>query len=76
MKDIFSVEEINLMCIYNTSDKSTLITELQDNLPGICDPDMQDIYKSTIAKLEKISDEDFSDIGLYIADEYFDEMEV
>jgi len=76
MKDIFSVEEINLMCIYDTKDKSSLITELRDSLPDIYDPDMRDIYKSTIEKLGKISDGDFADIGFYIADEYTGETEV
>ena len=76
MKDIFSVEEINLMCIYDTSDRTALIAELRDSLPDIGDPDMREIYENTIGKLEKISDNDFSDIGLYIADEYIDETEV
>jgi hypothetical protein len=76
MKDIFTVEEINLMCIYDTSDKAVLITELKNSLPEIYDPDMRDIYESAIEKLEKISDDDFSDIGFYIADEYIEETEV
>ena len=75
-KFMFSVEEINLMCIYDTSDKAALLAELRDSLPGIYDPDMRDIYQSAIEKLERISDDDFSEIGLYIADEYIDETEV
>jgi len=76
MKDIFSVEEINLMCIYDTSGRTALVAELRDSLTGVYDPDMRDIYESTIEKLEKISDGDFSQIGLYIADEYIEETEV
>ena len=76
MKDIFSVEEINLMCIYDTSDKAVLIAELRSGLPDIYDPDMRDIYESAIDKLERISEDDFSDIGFYIADEYIEETEV
>ena len=76
MKELFSVEEINLMCIYDTNDRTALIAELRDSLPGIYEPDMRDIYESAIEKLEKISDSDFSEIGLYIADEYIEETEV
>ena len=76
MKDIFSVEETNLMCIYDISDKAALLAELRDGLPGVYDPDMRDVYSSAIEKLENISDEDFSEIGFYIADDNFEETEV
>jgi len=76
MKDIFSVEEINLMCVYDTGNKAALAAELRGSLPDIYDPDMREIYESAIEKLERISDDDFSDIGFYIADEYIEETEV
>jgi len=76
MNDYFSVEEINLMCIFDTSDKTALIAELRESLPGVYDPDMREIYESTISKLETISDEDYSGIGFYIADDYDDGGEV
>lgn len=69
---LFSAEEINLMCIFDTSSKSNLLSELRESLNDVYDPDMRDIYESTIEKLEKISDGDFSEIGLYIADEFID----
>jgi hypothetical protein len=70
MKNIFSVEEINLMCIFDTSDKTKLIEELMESLPAIYDSDMREIYESTIEKLENISYEDFTDIGFFAADEF------
>ena len=75
MRDIFSVEETNLMCAYGTNDRANLIAELKGGLPGISDPDMRDIYNSAISKLQNISDGDFSEVGLYIADEYIEETE-
>ena len=69
---IFSAEEINLMCIFDISSKTVLIKDLRKSLPDIYDPEMREIYESTIEKLEKISDEDFSNIGIYIADEFID----
>ena len=76
MNELFTVEEINLMCIYDTKDKSLLITELRDSLPDIYDQNMLDIYESAIEKLGKISDDEFSKIGMFIADEYIEGTEV
>ena len=69
---MFSQEEINLMCIFNVSDREILIRELRDSLPDIYDPEMREVYDSAIAKLEKINDGEFAEIGLYIADEFID----
>ena len=69
---IFSAEEINLMCIFDTSSKDKLLRELRESLCDIYDLEMYDIYMSVINKLEKITDAEFADIGLYIADEYID----
>ena len=70
---MFSVEEINLMCIFDVSSRENLLNELRDSLSDVYDPEMREVYESTIEKLEKISDGDFSEVGLYIADE-FDEF--
>jgi len=67
---MFSVEEINLMCIFDINGRNDLITELRDSLRGVYEPDIREVYESTIKKLEKMSDVDFAEVGLYIADEY------
>ena len=69
---MFSQEEINLMCIFDASNKENLISELRDSLPDIYDPEMREVYESAIGKLEKISGGEFAEIGLYIAEEYID----
>ena len=69
---IFSAEEINLMCIFDTSTKEKLLDELRTSLKDVYDPDMRDIYETAIAKLETITEADFSEIGFYIADEFMD----
>ena len=69
---IFSAEEINLMCVFDTSNKENLLRELRESLTDIYDPEMREVYDSTIEKLERINDEDFSKIGLYIAEEFID----
>jgi hypothetical protein len=69
---MFSAEEINLMCIFDTSTKEKLLDELRTSLKDVYDPDMRDIYETAIEKLETITEADFSEIGLYIADEFTD----
>ena len=73
MYNKFSVEEINLMCIFNTNDRTELIDELLDGLNYIYESELRELFDTTIEKLENISDDDFSEIGFYIADEYIEE---
>ena len=64
----FTVEEINLMCIYDTSSRDKLRRDLLTGLREVDDPEMIAIFASTIIKLEMITDDEFLDIGFYIAD--------
>ena len=75
MYDIFSVEETNLMCIFDISDRNSLLAELRSGMDGIYDPEMRDIFVSTIEKLESISDDEFFDVQLCIADDIFEDWE-
>ena len=61
----FNVEEINLMCIYDTSSRNALLTELCDGLLYVDDPEARALMETVIGKLQAISDEDFDDIGFY-----------
>ena len=71
---LFSAEEINLMCIFETGSKKNLLNILREALKNdIYDPEMREIYENTIEKLEKISDGDFTEIGIYTADEFIDD---
>jgi len=69
----FSVEEMNLMCIYNIDSRQSLLADLREGLADVYEPEMREVFESAIAKLEKISDEEYSGSGYYIADEYPDE---
>ncbi|MDL2233179.1 transposon-transfer assisting family protein [Ruminococcaceae bacterium OttesenSCG-928-L11] len=73
MNEIFTAEEINLMCIYDTSSRGALLSDLKLGLADVYDPDMREIFHTAITKLEALTDTDFSDIGFYIADEYMDD---
>ena len=71
--DKFSAEESNLMCIYDTSSRQNLLADLITGLNDIYDPDMREVFESSIEKLEGMSDDTFSDIHFQIADEFLEE---
>ena len=68
--DKFSVEEINLMYIYDTSSRDSLLSDLRAGLADVYDPEMREVFESTIAKLETLNNGEFSEIGFYIADDF------
>jgi len=61
----FNQEEINLMCVYDTSSRNALLTELYDGIVYVADPEMRALMETVIEKVDAISDEDFEDIGFY-----------
>ena len=68
----FTVEETNLMCCFDTSSRSKLISELK-NLPlNDLDNEIAELLYKTVQKLEGMTDEEFD--ALYIVpDEMLDE---
>lgn len=64
---MFTYEEINLMCIYDTSSRKGLIAELT-KMRKYLEPDEVEILEltdSAIRKLEKISDVEFECLELF-----------
>lgn len=61
----FTVEEINLMCCFDTSSRKRLIAEMKELPIGELDDEMAELLFHTVRKLESISDEEF--LELYIA---------
>jgi hypothetical protein len=58
----FTVEEMNVMCAYDTSAKDGLWMEIFNSIPHTPDAGLQRILQNTLNKLAKISDEEFSQI--------------
>lgn len=56
----FSVDEMNVIAIYDTSDRNKLITQLKTVLPNIEDTELSEITAEAINKLERMTDEEFS----------------
>ena len=55
----FTVEEANLICIYNKKDRKLAMENIYRVLPYTPDGDMISIMCSTLQKLHELSDEEF-----------------
>ena len=63
----FTFVETNLMCIYNTGSREGLITaleEMQEHLEAD-ENELKSLTVSTLAKLRKMTDEEFNQLELY-----------
>ena len=74
MPELFTVEEINLMCVFDTSGRDALIAELTAAIPGFDEPELAGIAENVLSKLAKMSGADFAALELY--PEYEDERQV
>ena len=61
----FNVEEINLMCCFDTSSRSNLIAEMKSLPLNDLDDEMTELLYNTVRKLEEMSDAEFE--AVYIA---------
>jgi len=64
-RDIFTVEEINLMCILNVAGNRTALTRELTVLMLIGDAELVDLADSAITKLNRMSDDEFAALKLY-----------
>ena len=65
MNDFFTIEEINLICIYSGMDRIKAIEGIAEILPEIdYDQDMLELACSALNKLSVITDEEFLDMNL------------
>lgn len=61
----FNVEEINLMCCFDTSSRSKLIAEMKSLPLNDLDDEMTELLYNAVRKLEEMSDAEFE--AVYIA---------
>ena len=62
---MFTVEETNLMCCFDTSSRSKLIAEMKRIPLGELDAEMEEPIYKTVQKLETMTDAEFE--AVYIA---------
>ena len=73
MFEQFTVEEANMICIFDTGNKDALIAELTAAMPEFDEPGLDEIAQSVLAKLAKMSDADIKALELYPEYEDYDE---
>ena len=66
--DKFTVEEINLMCVFEGQDRKSMIADIKNVIPHIQDSDMVELARQVLGKLEVMSDEEFAGVALEAAE--------
>ena len=66
--DKFTVEEINLMCVFEGQDRKGMIAEIKNVIPHLQDSDMVELAGQVTGKLEAMSDEEFAQVALEAAE--------
>ena len=57
-----SIKMMNLMCMFDHSDRAALKEDIGASLPYIEDTDMADLMRQTIDMIESMTDEEFAEI--------------
>jgi hypothetical protein len=65
MIEQFTVEEINLMCFFDTSARGALIQDLIDAINDFDDDEIFEIAQNALNRLTKMSGEDFAALNFY-----------
>ncbi len=68
MKQNFTVEEVNLICIFAGESRSEVIEDIERALPYLDDTDMAELSNRIIEKLRNMTDEEFEQLELIEAD--------
>ena len=66
MMDRFSIEELNLMCIYDTGSRSGLIAGLEKIALELApdDAELSELIQSALKKLTAMSDQEYGELIL------------
>ena len=64
---IFTFEETNLLCIYNTGSRTGLIEALIEMRGELSpeEPELRELTDSALSKLQAMTDEEFAQLELY-----------
>lgn len=68
MMNNFTVEEINLMCVFDAEGRTELIEDIGRVLPHLDDRDMEELANRVIGKLQNMTDEEFAEVVLEAAE--------
>lgn len=62
MNHNFTVEEVNLICIFAGERRSEVIEDIERALQYLDDPDMEELSHKIIGKLRNMTDEEFEQL--------------
>ena len=65
----FTVEEINLLCVFNTKSRMELIEDIGRVLPRLKESDMEELARNVLTKLQNMTDEEFAEVALEAAED-------
>lgn len=68
MNHNFTVEEVNLICIFAGESRRQVIGDMESILPHLDDPDMEELSNRVIGKLRNMTDEEFEQLELIEAE--------
>ena len=60
---VFTVEEENLICIFDVSSRAALIADIQYALPYFDEPEIRKIAENVLVTLENMDDAEFSELS-------------
>ena len=66
--DKFTVEEINLMCVFEGQDRTGMIADIKNVITHIQGNDMVELAEQVLGKLEAMSDAEFAEVVLEAAE--------
>jgi len=69
---LFTVEEENLLCVFDTSSRDRLIAGLRDAIDHFDEPELREIAESALQKLNALTGAEFSELifsPVYLDDE-------
>ena len=72
IQEIFTVEEENLICVFDISSRYALIKGILAAMPEFDEPEMSEIAESILRKLHVMTESEFSSLIIspaYITDE-------
>lgn len=64
MNHNFTVEEVNLICVFAGESRSEVIEDMQSALPYIDDADMEELVHRVIKKLRSMRETEFRELKL------------
>nr|WP_300858777.1 transposon-transfer assisting family protein [uncultured Acetatifactor sp.] len=68
MGTMFTVEESNLLCIFEGESRSKVIEDIEMVLPYLDDSDMEELSRRVIEKLQGMTDKEFEQLELVEAE--------